>query len=169
MMRVRKATLEDVELINILAEEIFNATYQDILSPEQLEYMFDMMYSPKNIETQMQELGHQYFIAYHEENPVGYLSVEQQGEQLFHLQKIYILPKCHGKGMGKELIEYAFNYAKSVCKYDSCTVELNVNRNNKALQFYYKMGMHISRSGDFDIGGGYFMNDHIMAIELTNG
>lgn len=167
MLKIRPATLEDVELINRLADDTFNATYGEILSPEQLKYMFHMMYAPENIVLQIKELNHKYFIAYIEDDPVAYLSVEQQDKQLFHLQKIYVSPKFHGKGVGKELIEYAFNYAKEVCEYDSCIMELNVNRNNKALQFYKKMGMHIARSGDFDIGEGYFMNDHIMAIELT--
>jgi hypothetical protein len=27
--------------------------------------------------------------------------------------------------------------------------------------------MRIVRIGDFDIGGGYFMNDYIMGLELT--
>ena len=44
--------------------------------------------------------------------------------------------------------------------------ELNVNRHNKALDFYKKMGMSIDRSGDFDIGGGFYMNDYIMRKEL---
>ena len=44
--------------------------------------------------------------------------------------------------------------------------ELNVNRGNPALGFYQHLGMQLSRSGDFDIGGGFFMNDHIMRKEL---
>ena len=44
--------------------------------------------------------------------------------------------------------------------------ELNVNRGNPALGFYRHLGMQLSRSGDFDIGGGFFMNDHIMRKEL---
>ena len=45
-------------------------------------------------------------------------------------------------------------------------MELNVNRNNKALEFYKKMGMHIAESGDFNIGGGFYMNDYIMRKKL---
>ena len=45
--------------------------------------------------------------------------------------------------------------------------ELNVNRRNKVLDFYQHLGMRIARSGDFDIGGGFFMNDYIMRKELN--
>ena len=47
-----------------------------------------------------------------------------------------------------------------------CRIELNVNRRNKALDFYRREGMHIARTGDFPIGGGFYMNDYIMAVEL---
>ena len=45
-------------------------------------------------------------------------------------------------------------------------MELNVNRNNKALNFYERMGMKKLREGDFPIGNGYCMNDFIMGLEI---
>ena len=45
-------------------------------------------------------------------------------------------------------------------------MELNVNRHNRAVSFYEHLGMRRLRSGDFPIGGGYFMNDYIMGMEL---
>ena len=47
-----------------------------------------------------------------------------------------------------------------------CRMELNVNRHNPALGFYLHMGMKKVSEGDFDIGGGYYMNDYIMAIDV---
>ena len=49
---------------------------------------------------------------------------------------------------------------------EPCVMELNVNRNNKALRFYERMGMHKDREGDFPIGNGFYMNDYIMAITI---
>jgi hypothetical protein len=45
-------------------------------------------------------------------------------------------------------------------------IDKNVNRNNKALQFYEHMGMRKLREGDFPIGNGYYMNDYIMGLEI---
>lgn len=36
---IREATIKDCDLINSLAWEAFPATYQAILTPEQIEYM----------------------------------------------------------------------------------------------------------------------------------
>ena len=44
MFKIRKATLEDIEMINRLAWIVFPHTYKEILSPEQMEYMMDWMY-----------------------------------------------------------------------------------------------------------------------------
>jgi ribosomal protein S18 acetylase RimI-like enzyme len=39
---------------------------------------------------------------------------------------------------------------------------LNVNRSNKALDFYEKAGFTIKETVDIEIGNGFFMNDYIM-------
>jgi len=42
-------------------------------------------------------------------------------------------------------------------------IRLQVNRKNyKAINFYFKNGFTIESVGDFDIGGGYYMNDFVM-------
>ena len=45
-------------------------------------------------------------------------------------------------------------------------IELNVNRNNPAINFYSRFGFKILRQGDFHIGNGFYMNDYIMGLEL---
>ena len=47
-----------------------------------------------------------------------------------------------------------------------CEMHLNVNRNNKALQFYQHLGMEKVAEGDFHIGNGYYMNDYIMGLKI---
>ncbi|NDV59646.1 GNAT family N-acetyltransferase [Bacteroides sp. 519] len=165
MITIQKATINDCSLINELAAQVFPATYCEILSPKQLDYMFNWMYSPENICKQMTESGHVYFISKLDGEPCGYVSVEQQEENLFHLQKIYVLPTFQGHSIGKLLFEHAIKYIKEIHP-GPCLMELNVNRNNKALQFYERMGMKKLREGDFDIGNGYYMNDYIMGLYL---
>lgn len=165
MFTIRKATTDDCGLINQMAGEVFPATYKEILSPEQLDYMMDWMYSPENIRKQMEEEGHVYFIAYEECEPCGYVSVQQQEENVFHLQKIYVLPYFQGAHCGSFLFREAIKYIKEVHP-EPCLMELNVNRDNKALLFYERMGMRKLREGDFPIGNGYYMNDYIMGLDI---
>ena len=90
MTDIRKATTEDIKLINELAWIAFPATYKDILTKEQIDYMMDWMYSPENLLKQMTEEGHIYYLAYSDNRPAGYVSIQKEGEDLCHLQKIYV-------------------------------------------------------------------------------
>ena len=165
MFTIRKATTDDIPLINRMAQIVFPATYQEILSKEQLDYMMDWMYSPQNLHKQMEEEGHIYYIAYKGEEAAGYVSIQPEGEHLFHLQKIYVLPHFQGCHLGKVLFEQAVKTIKEIHP-EPCEMHLNVNRNNKALQFYKHMGMEKVSEGDFHIGNGYYMNDYIMGLHI---
>lgn len=165
MFTIRKADIYDCDLIHALAKEAFPATYNSILSKEQIDYMMDWMYNPVNIRKQMTEEGHVYFIAYEECEACGYISVQPEGDDLFHLQKIYVLPYFQGAHCGSFLFNEAVKYIKEVHP-TPCRMELNVNRHNKALHFYEHLGMKKVREGDFPIGNGYYMNDYIMSIDL---
>ena len=165
MFKIRKATLEDIEMINRLAWIVFPHTYKEILSTEQMEYMMDWMYSPENLHKQMTEDGHIYFLAFEGNEPAGYLSIQPEGEHTYHLQKIYVLPSFQGKKLGKLLFEQAIKAIKELHP-EPCQMRLNVNRQNKALTFYEKMGMKKVDEGDFHIGNGYYMNDYIMGLDI---
>ena len=162
---IRQATLDDCHLIHKMATVVFPHTYKDILSPQQLDYMIDWMYSLPNLEKQMTQENQTYFIAYYKGEPCGYLSVQPEEEDLYHLQKIYVLPTFQGKSIGKLLFEHAVAYIQSIHP-TPCKMHLNVNRNNSAKEFYEHMGMHVHSQGDFNIGNGYYMNDYIMEIDI---
>ena len=166
MFEIRKATLEDISLINELAWIVFPHTYKELLSPGQIEFMMDWMYSPANLQKQMTEDGHIYFIAYKDEVPTGYLSIQPEGEHTYHLQKIYVLPHFQSMKLGKMLFNHAIKAIKELHP-EPCQMRLNVNRyNTKAVDFYFRMGMKKVFEGDFDIGHGYLMTDYIMALDI---
>ena len=55
MFTIRKATTADCGLIHDMASIVFPATYKEIISAEQMEFMMDWMYSHDNIRKQMEE------------------------------------------------------------------------------------------------------------------
>lgn len=164
-LQIRHAQLSDIPLIHILAWEIFPQTYREILSKEQSDYMMDWMYSHENLRKQIEEQGHHYYLAYRENKAVGYVSIRQEKENLFHLEKIYVLSAYQKYRIGKALFNHA-RYEIHRLHPTPCKMELNVNRNNRALGFYLHMGMQIVREGDFPIGNGYYMNDYILSIDI---
>ena len=165
MCDIRKATLDDIPVIHALAMEVFPYTYREILSSDQIDYMMVWMYSIDNLRKQMLEDGHIYYLAYQKGKAVAYLSIQSVGEHLFHLQKLYVLPSYQGMHLGEKLFEQAVKAIRELHP-TPCQMRLNVNRFNKALIFYEKMGMRKVDVGDFPIGNGYYMNDYIMGMDI---
>jgi ribosomal protein S18 acetylase RimI-like enzyme len=165
MILLRKAKEEDLSIIGDLAEKIWPHTYSAYISDEQLRYMLDMMYNHGELLAQLKK-GHIFLIAEEEKKEVGFASFslidpEQKG---YKLHKIYVLPAMHGKGVGKILMNEVVNLAK---RNGGKTLQLNVNRNNKAKDFYEKAGFKIKETVNLDIGNGFFMNDYVMELSLS--
>jgi len=165
MIELIPVTEKELPVINKLAHEIWPYAFQGILSPEQISYMLEMMYSLPALKEQVGVKGHHYVIIKDGGKYTGYASYEincnTPGRTKLH--KIYVLPELQGHGLGKRLICYVAEKAREKGnKY----LYLNVNRFNNAIKFYEAMGFKIIAEEDIDIGNGYYMNDFIMEKEL---
>lgn len=168
-MEVQEASVEHIPVIHKLAHAIWPDAYKDILSPAQLSYMLDLIYSPYQLQKQFEQ-GHRFIILYDQiynaTMPVGFASFSRKApvSATFRLHKLYVLPNRQGKGSGKFLLNFIITAIK---KQGASFLELNVNRNNAAQYFYHKMGFTITREEDIDIGNGYFMNDYVMERKVS--
>ena len=165
---IREASIEDIPAIRAIAQVAFRKTYSSILSPSQMEYMMDMMYSEESLRRQMTVEENVFFI----EEGKGYVSFRPDGKtddghRRFHLEKLYVLPSCQKTGLGRRLFDRVVLESRLAALGEPFRLELNVNRSNPALGFYENLGMRKDREGDFPIGNGFYMNDYIMAIDLS--
>lgn len=177
--KIRNATLADIELIRSLCQRIWPAAYAHILSAEQLEYMMEWMYSPASLQQQIQD-GAQFLILYYQgvndptdktddhlgiddSEAAGYASFQLIENTHYKLHKLYVLPELQGMGGGRYLVDHI---VQQVTDEGGHSIELQVNRNNKAAAFYKQLGFQIIKEGNFPIGNGYYMNDYIMQISL---
>jgi GNAT superfamily N-acetyltransferase len=170
MVKIEKATCDHLQIIHDMAQIVFRHTYKDILSPEQMEYMMDWMYSMPNLEKQLEE-GHHYYIAYDGEIPCGYVSVQSEGKDddginVFHLHKIYVMPDMQGKKIGISLFETVIGHVRNSVPDQKARIELNVNKYNKSVDFYRHIGMRVLLEEDFPIGNGFYKTDYIMGLDL---
>jgi ribosomal protein S18 acetylase RimI-like enzyme len=158
---IKHATVEDIPAIISIQERTWEPTYAEILSREQLDFMFDKIYSPEALKSQMQD-GQHFLILINGNVPEGFASVTLEEPGKFKLQKIYVLPATQGNGAGKYLLNETENYVKAE---GGKTLSLNVNRYNKARNFYEKRGFVVVAEKDIPIGP-YWMNDYILEKEL---
>lgn len=164
MYTIRKATIKDVETIRALAKEIWYDTYLPILAEAQLEYMLGEIYSTKKLSAQIKNNEQTFLVLVEDKQIVAFAAYSQREEDsdIYKLHKIYCLPATQGKGYGKVLIN---TVCEAVIKAGKHLLELNVNRHNKAKNFYEKMGFKVIYEEDVPIGP-YFMNDYVMRKEL---
>lgn len=162
---LRKASDNDVMLIRELSLKVWPQTYASILSAEQISYMLNLMYSEAALHQQLKD-QHHFFIVYNAGIPIGFASYSELEHPIFKLHKIYVLPLQQGRGTGRIVLEELFKLVK---KEGATALRLNVNRNNRALSFYKKLGFVVIREEDIDIGGGFMMNDYVMEKELATG
>ena len=164
MIEIRPAQKTDLPTIRHLAHQIWPSAYLEILGEAQLNYMLDQIYSLASLEHQLLVLNHQFILASENHFPIGFASYSSHTDAaVYHLNKIYVLPNQQGKNIGKQILEYVISAVK---KKGATSLQLNVNRHNKALHFYEKQGFKIIREEDIDIGSGYFMNDYILELKF---
>lgn len=161
---IRTAEPEDINSIGYLAYQIWPSAYKDILNFEQLHYMLQYFYSPESLRDQMLKQHHIFLLAEtEEEEPIGFASFSKIQEGIFKLHKLYVLPGLQNMNVGRSLLE---------CVLEECNAEggqklqLNVNRNNKAISFYEKLGFKIISEEDVDIGNGHIQEDYVMEKTL---
>lgn len=163
-LSLRRAYEKDIPLIRDLSFKVWPQTYSTILSEEQIRYMLEMMYSSSALSKQMKE-RHEFIIVSDGNEAVGFASFSLQEPSVYKLHKIYILPAVQGKGAGRFVIT---EILKAIARKGGKALQLNVNRNNKAKEFYSRLGFEIIREEDIDIGNGYFMNDYVMEKKIGN-
>jgi GNAT superfamily N-acetyltransferase len=171
MYFIRKATPEDVETIREIAQKTWWVAYSPILKKEQIGFMLGDIYSAEKITFQLKNNIQTYLLliepaypAGGDDKPVAFAaySPREEDPEIYKLHKLYCLPETQGKGYGKILINEVINKTVEAGKH---TLDLNVNRHNKAKSFYEKMGFQVAYEENIPIGD-YWMNDYVMRKEL---
>jgi GNAT superfamily N-acetyltransferase len=164
MYFIRQATIHDVETILEIAQKTWWATYSPILEKEQISFMLGEIYSVEKISSQLKTNTQTYLILIEDGKPVAFAgySPREEDPDIYKLHKLYCLPETQGKGYGKILIN---EVAQKTLEAGKHILDLNVNRYNKAKNFYEKIGFSIAYEEDTPIGP-YWMNDYVMRKEL---
>jgi ribosomal protein S18 acetylase RimI-like enzyme len=163
-LSIRRATAADIPLLRGLAERTWRQCYAAILSPEQMDYMLGRMYAPEVIAREIAD-GVVWELAAESLTPVGFHACAfDPADRTLKLHKLYVLPEAQGRGFGKALLERVRALAGTL---GARKAWLQVNKNNAAaIRAYERAGYCVERAAVFDIGGGFVMDDFIMALAI---
>ncbi len=155
------------------AREVWPAAYEPILPAGQVDYMLDARTDPTALTEYLTAQDRWYDLALpagevqeSSGEVLGYASARLADPQRVRLEQLYVVPRKWGTGVADLLFAAVLGHARAV---GATTVDLTVNRNNaRALAYYRRNGFELSGEVVADIGGGYVMDDYVLARPVTD-
>jgi ribosomal protein S18 acetylase RimI-like enzyme len=161
---IRDATAADIPEVQRLARVIWHAHYPGIISTEQIEYMLARGYATAALMDFVGKPDAGLLLAVANGERVGFAAWYATTATEAKLDKLYVLPRCHGQGVGHALIEQVAARARAI---GTSSLVLRVNKaNTKAVAAYERNGFTVREAVVEDIGGGFVMDDYVMARPL---
>ncbi|GAA5394295.1 N-acetyltransferase [Streptococcus uberis] len=148
---------EEVTTLRDLAIQTFTETFGGHNTDEQLQEFFEQDYTLEVLGKELKSTENEVYFLRRDGEVVGYLKVnwgedqtEQELEDSFEIQRIYILNAYQGHGLGKFLFEFALERAYASGK---SWAWLGVWENNlKAQALYRKYGFEKFSEHSFAVG-----------------
>lgn len=166
--QILPATEADLTAIAKLAGVIWRAVYPGIISREQIEFMLARMYSPGTLRDEIRSQGIRFYLLVVDGRRAGFASIGPTAAPgVWKLHKLYLRPELHGRGLGSRLLQHCEAEAR---RAGARRLILAVNkRNASAIAAYQRNGFAVAESVTVDIGGGFVMDDFIMAKDVSPG
>ena len=115
---IRKVEMADVEVLAKIAKQTFRETFAHDNTEEKLQEYFEEAYSLRVLSSELENPESETYFIMHEEEIAGFLKVnwgnaqtERELEDAFEIQRLYVLQKFQGFGLGKQLFEFALELA----------------------------------------------------------
>ncbi|MDR6462159.1 GNAT family N-acetyltransferase [Chryseobacterium sediminis] len=155
---INTSSEKDLETLQNIGIQTFTETFAEDNTEEAMKKYLEESFNTEKIKSELNNPDSFFYIAWEEDNPVGYLKVnsgkaqtELQDETSLEIERIYVKKSHHGKKVGQLLYNQALETAKQLGK---SYLWLGVwEENLRALQFYRKNGFvefdkHIFRLGE---------------------
>ncbi|GHV46650.1 N-acetyltransferase [Clostridia bacterium] len=163
MIMIEKVRESDFTELAELADGIWHEFFPPIIGEAQTDYMVEHFQSYDAIVRQTSgENYFYYFIKSSGGELAGYFAIAPnfpENGKLF-LSKLYLKKSFRGQHLASEVFCF-------LEKLPFRKIHLTVNRyNDGAVSLYRRRGFTVTETVDKDIGGGFFMNDYIMELDI---
>lgn len=157
---------EDAEVLSRMAWDIWHRHYHpDILSLPAIRHLWARSYRPDLITADISR-GTVYRWIEREHRRVGFVSWRPDtAEDRLWLSKLYVLPECHGAGLGAYALECAATAARELALGE---IRLYVFKKNlRAIRAYQRAGFRVIQAEVSDAGNGYVYDDYVMSKRIA--
>ena len=144
-IEIRRASLDDARLVSLLGTVTFFEAYFEQDDPQDLADYLHESVNPEKISAELASADTEFFILFRNNCAVGYAKMRTgakaeciKSENSIELQRIYLVERVYGKGVGEALLEFCLDNAR---RRGFEIVWLGVwQENPRAIRFYEKHG-----------------------------
>jgi diamine N-acetyltransferase len=139
---------EHLRLLHAICIDSYSQNFAHHWEEGGLENYLDDVFGAQKLRTELLNKSILYYVAFMEEQPVAFMKLNLASnlpglntDEGLELDKVYILPAFKGKGIGKILLDKAFETAKINKKkvFWLCVIDTN----KEAISFYEKTGFKL--------------------------
>lgn len=165
---IRLCTMNDLHELRELSINTFYETFAPMNTPEDMENYLAISFDEAKFRRELSDSNTEFFFVYSGEELAGYMKLNEAPSQSdvndktsLEIERIYVLSKYQGEGLGALLMDKAISTARERSKEYIWLVVWE--KNEKALAFYKKHGFHKIGEHSFVIGSDV-QTDHLMRL-----
>jgi ribosomal protein S18 acetylase RimI-like enzyme len=170
MIQISKATITDAKQLASLAKASFLPAHGHSASKEDINNYLADNFSEENFINELVNPDNHYHLIYHDTVLAGYSKIMFNTESdciesknVTYMSRLYLLKEFYGLKLGKALFDVNIDLSK---KQGQSGIWLAVwIENNRAINFYSKMGFQIVGKYDFRISATHTNPNHVMYLE----
>ena len=154
---IKKCTQRELHELQDISITTFTETFQEQNSPEHLHTYLKTAYDLKQLEREIANPSSHFFFVYLNEEAAGYLKIntddaqtETMGNDSLEVERIYVKKAFQKHGLGKLMMNKAFEIARAQQKKKIWLGVWEANEN--AIAFYQKKGFVQKGSHSFFMG-----------------
>ncbi len=170
-IRIEKADTKDVDIITSLAKTTFLESHSHSASEEDINAYVSLKFTKETLLDELANPDNLVHLIWLNDEVVGYSKIilnstypTFEGENHCKMERLYVLEKAHGSGIGQILFDFNKKLALKT-KQRSVWLYTWVE-NFRAIRFYEKNNFKIVDKAEFQISPSHSNPNHIMQMFL---
>ena len=174
-IQLQKITIEDQPKLTVLMEHIYPPVYKHLWENEDCNWYINHFYCLENLQKELDDVDADYYFVIYNSKPAGIIRIhynkafKDMPEQFsVQLHRIFLGSEAQGKGVAKQLFDWAEQQAKQKGKTAMWLKAMDTQQ--QALRFYEKQGYKkIDKLQlDFDLLHEHLRGMHVLWKSLNN-
>ena len=168
----KKCSINDLDQLVQISKSTFIDAFETDNNPDDFKVYIDFAFNKSKLTEELENPFIIFYFVYADNKPVGYFKLNEneaqsdlKGEDSLELERIYVIPKFQGIGLGKRMLQHVKKLASQSTK---TFLWLGVWEHNKAvIKFYEVNGFSKFGKHPYYIGKDKQM-DWLMRFDLIN-